>query len=360
MVAIRSSWVAFSICFVLSLGALGCATEAAPSNVDLATSQAPLWESDPLPAELVAALESSQAPAAGLLDRVYRLNHYVWVGPGRRIHVTESFTLRSWLRWPHRATLLITGYPVNADFYNLDVEGYRFQDTLAKEGYFAFAAEYEGSGESTFPANGLDATHERAVDAMKKVVAFIRLARLVQRVDLLGESHGGAVAAELCADAKRVRSCVMSSMTYQQLTPFAEAVFLDPDFIGFLMSQPNGYLDVTPDFYFNIIARANPDVAAAVLGTQPGVYAVGPFLEILDRPSFDPTRAAVPGLVIQGTEDNVGTQADSDILAAEYGAVGGGNATVVRIEGGGHIPRIEPAPVNEQWTDAVLTFLASH
>jgi pimeloyl-ACP methyl ester carboxylesterase len=337
---------------------MGCAAEGAPVE-EAASSTELLWESDPLPARLLAALQEHAGLSDAELDRVYHLDHYVWIGRNRRIHVTESFTLRSWLSWPHRATLLIPGYPANAEFYNLDVDGYRFQDRLAQQGYFAFAADYEGSGLSTYPENGLDANHERAVDAMGRVVSFIRLVRLVPRVDVLGESNGGAVAAELCADARSVRSCVLASMTYEELTPFAQAAFLDPGFIGFLLSQPNGYLDATPDLFFNIIGRASPEVAAEILATQPGTYAVAPFLEFTGVPFFDPTGARVPALILQGTEDNVATQADSDALAAAYGSVGGGSATVVRIAGGGHIPRIEPSPVSDQWTAAVLDFLAA-
>ena len=51
--------------------------------------------------------------------------------------------------------------------------------------------------------------------------------------------------------------------------------------------------------------------------------------------------------------------ADAYVLAADYGSApgAGGAATVVRITGGGHIPRIEPPPVSDEFRDAVLTFL---
>ncbi len=77
-------------------------------------------------------------------------------------------------------------------------------------------------------------------------------------------------------------------------------------------------------------------------------------------PWFDPTHGQVPALIIQGTEDNVATQADNDALAAAYGSAsdGGGLATVHRIPGAGLIPRVEPAPINDLFTQAVLDFLA--
>ncbi len=358
MTGIRAQLGFLSVATWMFLGALGCAAEVASDDADsIGSTAAPLAESDPVPAEVLDCLRSNRRLTSAQLDRVYHLDHYVRVGHGRRVHVTEAFTLRSWLSWPHRASLVLPGYPGNADFYNLDVDGYRFQDTLAGEGHFAFVAEYEGTGQSTYPENGLDLTHDRAVETMRKIVAFIRLARLVPKVDLIGASNGGAIATELCADSRAVRSCILSSMLYTEGTPFFYAVFQDPALLGFFASQPNGYVDVTPDLFFNILARTNPEVTAAILATQPGIYAVQPFLEFADIPYFDPTRAKVPGLIIQGTEDNVATQADADLLAAAYGSVGGGTATVVRIEGAGHIPNIEPAPINDQFTAAVLDFL---
>jgi pimeloyl-ACP methyl ester carboxylesterase len=354
MNAARAHLVVFA-----ALLTLGCAGEVVEqAGADLGASEAPLLGAAPLPPEVIRALTRPRDLSEAELDEVHELHHYLPVGPGRRVHVTETFTLRGWLSWPHRAVLLLPGTLSQGSFYNLDVDGYRFQDTLAREGFFAFAVDYEGSGESTYPANGYDVTHDYLVAANRPILSFIRLARLVPKVDVLGESNGGSIATELCADGRAVRSCVLTSMLYVEGTDFFNSVFLDPGFVWFLTNQPDGYLDVGPELYFNILARMSPEVAAATLDTQPGVYAMGPVVVGLSGlPWFDPTRAAVPGLIIQGTEDSIATQADADLLAAAYGSVGGGEATVARIEGAGMIPRTEPAPYNEQWTDLVLEFL---
>jgi hypothetical protein len=149
-------------------------------------------------------------------------------------------------------------------------------------------------------------------------------------------------------------------MIYEEGTPFFNAVFLDPAFVAFIDSQPNGYMNVTPDLYFNIAARSSPDVTAWILSTQPGTYAVEPLLAPARAlPWFDPTHARVPGLIIQGTEDDVATQADNDVLASLYGSASGagGHATVARIVGGGHVPRVEPSPVHDQFGSLVIDFL---
>lgn len=363
MTSIARSWVGVVLSMVL---AAGCAP---PGDADaardaVAASEAALLEGvDPLPPELLEALLHYGELSEEELDHVYELHHFLPVGPGRRVHVVETFTVRSWVSWPHRGVLMLPGTLSLASFYNLDVEGYRFQDTLAREGYFGFAVDYEGSGSSTYPANGYDVTHDYLVAASRSVLQQLRLLRLVPRMDVLGESNGGSIAAELCDDRDSARSCVMASMLYDEGTEFFDAVFLDPGFVWFLMNQPDGYLNAGPEMYFNIASRMSPEVAAETLATQPGRFALGPVVAGMNGlPWFDPTHAQVPGLVIQGTEDNVATQADNDVLAAVYGSApdGGGAATVVRIEGAGMIPRVEPAPFNQIWTEIVLDFLASH
>lgn len=346
--------------------AFGCATEVEPPGSAAreveeraGANDEMLLDAPQLPEEVLRLLAQPEALTDEELDRVYEVDHYVPVGRDRRVHLTETFSLRSWLTWPRRGALLLPGTIVKGSFYDLDVDGYRFATTLAREGFFAFAMDYEGSGESSYPEDGSSVTHEHLVESARRVLPYVRLVRWIPRVDAIGESNGAAVAAELCADSRRVRSCVLASALYREGTPFFEAAFLDPAFLAFLRAQPNGYIDVTPDLYFNITSRTGPEVTAEILATQPGVYAVAPLLAATERPWFDPTHAEVPALILQGTEDNIATQADSDLLAADYGSApgAGGTATVVRIPGGGHIPRIEPAPVSEIWTSSVLEFL---
>lgn len=345
----------FAVLVVLTLAA-GCGTAEAPGA---AAAEAPLLESGRLPAELLDWMAHPEACGERDLDRVFVVEHDVRVGRGRFVHVTERFTLRGWLAWPHRGVLLLPGTVVTGSFYELDVEGYDLASELARRGLFTFALDFEGTGASSYPADGASVTHEVLVADARAVLRALRPLRLVPRMDVLGESNGGAVAAELCADGLRTRSCVMASMLYEEGTPFFAAVFLDPGFLAFLSSQPSGYLDVGPPLYFNILSRASPEVAAAILATQPGVYATGPLLSPTTLPWFDPTRARVPGLVLQGTEDNIATAADAEALVAAYGSAdgAGGAATLVRIEGAGHIPRIEPAPASDAYRDAVIAFL---
>jgi len=153
----------------------------------------------------------------------------------------------------------------------------------------------------------------------------------------------------------------MASTLYRTGTSLFYSVFLDPAFLAFIDGQPNGYFQDTSSLYFNITVGLPDAVKAAILATQPGRYAVGPLLAPAHGlPWFDPTRARVPGLVIQGTEDDVATQADAEDLRASYGSAGGAKAELVRITGAGQIPRIDAPPSNQTFQRAVLDFLASH
>lgn len=348
------------LCVAAPLALLaGCAEEPAADDAPVIEASAPLVDSADVPAEALQAIAHPSECSDELLDRVFTLDHVVRIGKDRRVHITEKFTVRSWLRFPHRGALLLPGTVVKGSFYDLDLDGYRFQSEIAQRGFFTFAIDYEGSGGSSYPADGHSVTQAFLTDEARSVLSAMRLMRLIPKIDVIGESNGGGIAAELCSDATRVRSCTLGSMLWQEGTPFYNAVFLDPNFLAFIDSQPNGYLNVDSSLYFNITARSSPEVTAEILATQPGTYAVAPILAQTTLPWFDPTQARVPGLIIQGTEDDVATQADADALAAAYGSApgAGGVAQVTRIANAGHVPRVEPAPANDEFTNAVLDFI---
>ena len=225
-----------------------------------------------------------------VLDRIFTLDHFVPVGPGRKIHLRETFSVRSLLRWPHRAMVMIPGLPVDGEFYNIPVAGYNGREIMARDGYFAFTSDQEGSGLSTFPEDGFSVTYDLQTESYRKVIEYVRLIRLAPRVDVLGESTGGGVAAQVCANRNIVRKCILGSMIYRTGTDFFNAVFLSPEFQAFIRSQPNGYLQTTPELYFNILSSALPEVADWVRANQPGRYALATLVEDFNLPSYDPSQ----------------------------------------------------------------------
>lgn len=330
----------------LALLVLGCAEP---------TGAADLASAEPdLPASVQAELRAGGPADAHGWDRVHTLDHYVPVGPGRWIHVREGFTLRAWFRHERRAVLMLPGPIVTGEFYEIPVDGYRGRSILAEEGAFVFTADFEGTGESSMPADGRSPTQDLQVEAMRTVLRYIRLVRGVRQVDVLGESWGGGVAAELCADTRRVRSCVLASMLYRTASPFADATFRSPGFLALLDSLPDGYLPTAPETYLGLTFAMPPDVAAWTLAEMPGVYTIVPLQDVFDLPFFDATVARAPGLLVQGELDPNQSLDDSRELVHDYG----GSMSLVVIPSGGHIPRTEPAPANDLWWAAVLDFLA--
>jgi len=319
----------------------------------------------PMPAAATAAISGGGQVSQALLDRIFTLDHFVPVGQGRKIHLTETFSVRSLLRWPHRAMVMIPSSGSNNEFFNPPFEGYNGREIMARRGFFSFSADTEGMGESTFPADGFAVTYDRETEVFRTVLNYVRLVRLVPRVDVLGESLGGGIALQLCASATLTRSCTASSMIYRTGTDFFNAVFGSPEFRAFLLSSPNGYLTTNADTYFNIVAGATPEIADWVRTTQPGPYAVGQFIEDFNLPSYDPTHAAVPGLIIRGEFDQNVPLSDSIELANAYGSATGtppaqvaiSPAELVPIPNGTHIVRLDSPPRGTAYWNIVSNFV---
>ncbi|MGA9526049.1 MAG: alpha/beta hydrolase [Myxococcaceae bacterium] len=303
--------------------------------------------------------EQSEMPQELTTEKVVTLTHSIRVGHHRRVVVRESFTRSSFQRSPRRAIVFLNGTPTTGDFFNIPVDGYRGRERLAERGFFAYTLDFEGSGASTYPEDAFGLTFDALTASTRAVVEHIRRSRSVSRVDLLGEAEGGGVAVQLCADDTIIRSCTLSSMLYQNGTDAFRAYFQSPEFRALVLGAPDGYLDIPPPLYFNVLAAAPPDVAAWTLANQPGRYSMGLVAEQLNgTPSYEPTGARVPGLIIRGELDQNAPLQDTQHLAQDYGSEGGaGPATLVSIPGAMMIPRIEAPPHNEQFWDAVVDFV---
>lgn len=297
-----------------------------------------------------------------VLDRIHRVEHRINVGNGQRIAVTETFTLRSWLRYPHRGMLMIPAQGSNRSVYNIPVEGYDGGAIMARDGYFAFTVDPPGTGDSFQPANGATVTYESEAATLRIVTNRLRLMRGIPRMDAWGEELGGGVAMHLCSDRTAFRSCTVASMLYKTGSDFFMAVA--PFFEAFIVSSPDGYFQSFPDSYFNVLVGSPTTVRDWYLSTQIGRYASGLYRQDFDRvlrggPSYDPRNAAVPGLILRGQFENLSPTSDTDHLATDYGSIGGGHATVTVIPGGNHIMRLDAAPVGPSVWDLTKAFVNS-
>lgn len=326
------------------------------SGPELSALAGAIWGEDP-PAEVRAAIAAPDEVDAADLQRIWTHEHRFDFGDGLEVRVVERASLASFLASPRRGLLLLPGPVCGASSFEIDVDGYRFHSAMAREGFFTFAVDYCGTPASSQPSGGKSLGHSLHVRHVSAILDRVRELRWLPPLDVLGESIGGAIAAELAANETVVRSCVLSAVLYRTGTTLFETAFLDDRFLAMLRDQPDGYLQVDPDYYGNIVAGAPPPVAKELLATQPGRYAVAPLLEPTTLPWFDPTGARAPALIVQGELENVAPAADTEALAAEYGSHGGGRAEVVRIEGARHIPRMDGPAQAREFRERVLAFL---
>jgi pimeloyl-ACP methyl ester carboxylesterase len=298
---------------------------------------------------------TARVSAADTLDEPLTLDHFVQVTPDRVIHVIETYSPRSREQCHNRSILMIPGPVTNGIYFNISADGYDGGAILARHGYSAFAMDFEGSGQSSFPAQGRDATFARDLEDARAVLEYVRAVRGTRRVDILGESWGGGIAAELCSDPRTTRSCVMSSMLYENTTAAGTAAFRSPAFHALLDSLTDGYIPLPAPFFTQFVTSSPPAVQSFTYANEPGNYSVGPLYGAFDLPFFDPSHARVPGIVIQGDSDPNVPASDTLQLGVDYGEHG---APVVFIHAG-HVPRLEVAPANEIYWGTVTDFLTS-
>ena len=309
-------------------------------------------------AEFQALLDSPNPSKA--FEEVQVVDHFVPLqgglgdAKGATMHVTELFTVNSFVG-PPRAVIFLTGPDFKGSFWTIPVEGFNGPAMAAQRGYFAYAVDYLGVGESSKPADGSTVTYESQVTPIEEVIDYIKYIRRIPRVDLVGEAFGSEVAAVLAAQPRRVRSVVLSVVTYRELSDLVKP-FFSPEFEAWLRSAPDGYyspnfLDLTLSF------SPNADLREYVLGTQLGVYPTGPALEFFDfpLPIIDASKARVPALVIGSEFDPFPVVGDNEALAAEWGF--GRGAKFVQIQGGHHAPRIESEEVAGEFFAAIFDFL---
>lgn len=347
----RSRWVTFLVaCLILFVPH--------PSRADGEIAASVVGDVDPVLSflespQLWKELEDTTKSHNEILSKVYSFSYKIPFAPGKHLYVTESFSLRSVLRRPARAAIFFTGPSFRGSFWSIPVEGYNITEMAAQRGFYAFTIDYVGVGESYLPPDGSKATSLANVGPAQRLIDFVRKRRRVDRVDVIGEGFGAAIAATLGADSRRVRSVVLSTVTYRDMNPEL-LVFFSPQFEAFLRSQPQGYW--APNNYGQTLAASpNEQLRSWVLETQPGFYPTGQALQFWDigMPYFDPTLAEVPALIIQGERDAFPAPGDTENLVNDWRA----GAELVVIPEAGHVPRIESLRSVGHYADSLFGFL---
>lgn len=350
-----------AICALASLVSLSPSTASAfePEDPDAYANTA-------LP--LLDAVIASHPHLAAIFDEVHRKDLFIPVGDGQTVHVIESWSLRSQLRWPRRAAMSMSGPITNADLLDIEIEGYDMGERFVARGYFHYAVDPLGYGESSRPADGSLLTVDTQIAPMKKVLQFARARSKASKVDLVSESTGGAVSLMLAQWPGLVRSVTVSTILYKEISAFGAMVNGDPNFEAYLLAQPDGYVpyaDYTPYY-----AWSPPEVQAWFDATQPDVYPTGPFLALVDAIQNDEFPYAgydisnvsdeVEYLVLVGN-DFISTQLDAQILASELGAdlvyLDSPFADLPVFPPPGHTPRLETLEVADAYWSEVFAFI---
>jgi pimeloyl-ACP methyl ester carboxylesterase len=339
---------AFATASLLTLGCAG-ATDDEQETGDVAE--------DLIATQTQALNGSTGAALQQLCERIFEVDHFINVGDGATLHVRESFSGRSLLRFPRRSMLMITPTLVTNELYDADVtpdDTYNAMARAAHQGYFAFAPSYEGYELSSQPAEGKSVTAERSLGQMSNLVKWIRKNRLVKEVDLYGMSLGASLANVLGGvmspgNPEHIDRVVVAANVYKSFTPEVSAIF-SPEFKAFLQSIPGGYFTTDASFYFPVVALADPAAFNWVMANAPGTYSLGPTLEAFDLPIFEASYGRAPLLQAWGTFDPLTPESDVIQFQTEYG----GPASLLTIEGGGHSPFLEAG--KEQFWAAAFAF----
>lgn len=303
--------------------------------------------------ELWEQLADEAVPLEKTLDRVHKVEYFFPYAPGKRIFVTEFFTIRTILRTPARAAIFLTGPEFRGNFWSIPVDGYNGPEIAAKRGFFAFTMDIIGIGKSYLPEDGSKINYLTQVPSVRKLIDFIRHTHQVHRVDLVGEGFGAEIAAQLADEPWRVRSVVMSVLTYKNLSPEI-LPFFSAELEAFLRGQPNGYYEF-PFFELTLEFSPNEMLRDYVLETQSGLVPTGPSLQYWDfgLPTIDAAAASVPGLVIASEFDPFPAPGDMAELADDWG----GGGTLVVIGGAHHVPRIESEEIAAKYFEALFDFI---
>lgn len=305
---------------------------------------------------------------AAIFDEVHRRDHFLPVGGGQTLHVVESWSLRSLVRWPRRAALSMSGPITNTDILDVEVEGYDMGARFVERGYFHYAVDPLGYGDSSRPANGALLTVDTQVAPLKKALHFARARSKAGKIDLVSESTGGAVSLLLAQWPQLVRSVTVSTILYKEISAFGAMVNGDPGFEAYLLAQPDGYVyyaDYTPYHVWS-----PPEVQAWFDATQPDFYPTGPFLALIDAiqndafpyAGYDISNASdqVEYLVLVGN-DFISTTLDAQILASELGAdlvyLDSPFADLPVFPPPGHTPRLETLEVADAYWAEVFGFI---
>lgn len=222
-------------------------------------------------------------------------------------------------------------------FFDCPVSDYSIMDYLARKGFRVFAYDPRGFGSSYHPSDGKSITYQIEVKDAEALVHFVLAQTGVKTVSIVTFGSGAQIA---CGYALRHPEKVNASV----LMDFVWRVFpepLSPQFKEMLLSQPNGYLQLShvADFFDRLLRLTTPEILDWVKSTFTKAP-VGPLLTAFEpMPLIKPVakiKASV--LIIRGTQTGITSEADSfDFLNKISSQI----RAIDVLEGGGPVPSLE-------------------
>lgn len=230
-------------------------------------------------------------------------------------------------------------------------------DVLAREGFDVFVFDVRGFGRSTRPAAGV--TTAEAAEDLAAVVEHITRLRDVARVAIVAWSWGTQYAGMYVAAhpervARYVSHAQMHAGSRDLLRRRAQAdVYRKGPYVQ--VAEPNWkrrFVSSTPEAVNDpAIVDAFAHAAALAEPRTP----TGPQLDMIERmPMVDPTRLAVPVMLIHGEHDDV---ADVVGLLPFFRALPSADKRYVVIPGGGHMLHLQAG--RTRFHAALIEFLSA-
>lgn len=292
-----------------------------------------------LAALLLLPAAATLAPAEAAIER---REHFVDVGDGVTLHVVEAVPESAVS--PARAVLFVPATLVDQRIWNADVTpdgSYNAIVRAARQGFHAYTFSWEGYGQSTHPANGLDVTFERILPQAGALLAWVRATSGASTVDLVGASLGSSVAFALGGatspiDAWQVRKVALTAHVYADPSP-AILLLTGPAPCLAMENSPNGYMDTNAAMYAPILWTGTPEAQLWAYQTFPGTYAAGPTHEGCALPVIPASVGRAPARVFYGDRDLITNAADVQAFCDEYG----GPCDLSLIPGAGHALNFE-------------------
>ncbi len=239
------------------------------------------------------------------------------VGP---IGPTTSTSIAAWEFLPDstpRALLFaIPGGTYRKDYWHMAIPGhpgYSFAEHMVGHGYAVVAVDNYGTGDSTRPASGDDATLENMAAANARVAAELRSRRPDVPLVGVGHSMGAALSVMQQAQHRSFDAIAPLGYGYQPLAGFDDTLALDAQLaasaerFSAMAPCPDGNYEIDrdllrPQFHWDDVPDAviAADNAVATVLPRPALHVVG------TTPTGRPYAAAVDVPVFQawGERDN--------------------------------------------------------